>query len=121
MYVGWSFLRLPKSFDVCEWGNLLLSGAVKNLDFPKLSLLQVSLLQVPKNTSLFSYNISPVKWYLYIFNCRENHTTVLLKKCVPLRKVSWSGMKKAPEHIAAKMRSLINQNLEKKKKYKKET
>lgn len=30
-------------------------------------------------------------------------------------------MKKAPEHIAAKMRSLINQNLEKKKKYKKET
>lgn len=31
---------------------------------------------------------------------------------IPLRKVSWSGMKKAPEHMAPSSRSLKNQKLE---------
>ena len=35
---------------------------------------------------------------------------------VPFRKVSWSGMKKAPEHMAPNSRSLKNQKLEEKKK-----
>lgn len=34
---------------------------------------------------------------------------------VPFRKVSWSGMKKAPEHMAARSRSLKNQKLERKR------
>lgn len=37
-------------------------------------------------------------------------------KDIPLRKVSWSGMKKAPEHIAARSISLMNQNLDERKK-----
>lgn len=37
---------------------------------------------------------------------------------VPFRKVSWSGMKNAPEHMAPNSRSLKNQKLERKKKKK---
>lgn len=39
----------------------------------------------------------------------------LQNKDIPLRKVSWSGMKKAPEHIAARSISLISQNLDKRR------
>lgn len=57
-----------------------------------------------------TYKMIPV----YIRLWRKTYDSSFLK-CVPLRNVSWSGMKKAPEHIAVKMRSLINQNLEKKR------
>lgn len=49
---------------------------------------------------------------------RERSSTTK-QEDIPLRKVSWSGMKKAPEHIAARTISLISQNLYERKTNKK--